>query len=397
MIKGSAVGTPSDTFLDARRRRSTFKATRSRRGASKCGRFQPNTASSNPPGGGALAGLESPPTERRPKRSVSQQPFANFLRPDPRAGRRQKEVRRSPLAARRPETVELSVKFRNGILSGLLALLLVFSVFTAPLTSRAQTSGGEGSVAPGRKAEFVPGSVLVRFRTGSEMLSAASGARRAHTSLPSEDGREIAAQVEDFAGGEIVEGLRLVHVAPEETLDAVKALSARADVLYAEPDYIWHKAATPNESSSGLYGDQWGLKNTGQVGFNDFTGQQGAGLVGADIKAEQAWDLTTGSKNVVVAVIDEGIDINHPDLQSNIWTNPFEIAGNGVDDDGDGFADDVHGWDFVHNDSTVFDDTAGVYPPPQNFSGGWVGPSPHRARTLSAPANNVNGGVGVKV
>ena len=58
------------------------------------------------------------------------------------------------------------MKFRNGILSGLLALLLVFSPFTAPLTSRAQTSSGQGAVAPGRKAEFVPGNVLVRFRTG---------------------------------------------------------------------------------------------------------------------------------------------------------------------------------------------------------------------------------------
>ena len=121
------------------------------------------------------------------------------------------------------------MKFRKGILSGLLALLLVFSAFTAPLTSRAQTSNGLSAVAPARKAEFVPGNVLVRFRPGSEMLSAARGARRAHAALPTEDGREIAAQVEDFAGGEIVEGLRLVEVAPEETLDAVKALSARAD------------------------------------------------------------------------------------------------------------------------------------------------------------------------
>ena len=132
-------------------------------------------------------------------------------------------------------------------MSGLLSLLLVFSAFTAPLTSRAQTSSGQGAVVPARKAEFVPGNVLVRFRTDSKLLSAASGAEAARTSLLSDDGREINAQVKDFAGGEIVEGLRLAQVAPEETLDAVKALGARSDVLYAEPDYIWHKEVAPND------------------------------------------------------------------------------------------------------------------------------------------------------
>ncbi len=276
-----------------------------------------------------------------------------------------------------------------------LSILLAFIAF--PYTSaRMQGASDDGTFNPqtkgGAPAEFVPGEALVRFRSGAQ----ATRARLAHLNVRSSLGDEIPVTVEDVEGFEIVKDLRLAHVAPADTLKAIAALNERSDVLYAEPNYILHKeqaTQTPNDAS---YGDLWGLKNTGQTGNNDVTGQLAPGIPGADIKAEQAWgNFTTGSRNVVVAVIDEGIDISHPDLQANIWTNPGEVPNDGVDNDGDGFVDDVHGWDFAHNDKTIFDNTSGVYPAPTSYTGDTDDHGTHVSGTIGAVGNNGQGVVGV--
>ncbi len=96
------------------------------------------------------------------------------------------------------------------------------------------------------------------------------------------------------------------------------------------------KSFTPNDP---LFSDQWHLRNTGQLN----------GRSGADAKLTSAWDITLGSSNIVIAIIDDGVQMNHPDLAANIFINPGEIAGNGTDDDHNGFIDDVNGWDFYGN------------------------------------------------
>ncbi len=121
-------------------------------------------------------------------------------------------------------------------------------------------------------------------------------------------------------------------------------------VEFVQPDY---KLAVYNESLSDepfdpYFSYQWGLSNKGQtIGM--------PGIPGMDIDAVRAWKFTKGDPNVVVGVLDSGIDINHPDIKNNIYVNKGEIPENGIDDDSNGFIDDVNGWDFYNNDKTVYD------------------------------------------
>jgi subtilisin family serine protease len=114
-------------------------------------------------------------------------------------------------------------------------------------------------------------------------------------------------------------------------------------------------ALLPNEAtlSSPRFSDQWYLQNTGQTLSSSPAGPD-SGTPGADVNAVNAWNITTGSKNVVIAVFDTGVDLGHPDLAANIWTNPADPP-NGRDDDSDGFVDDVHGWNFLDNNNNVQD------------------------------------------
>ena len=125
---------------------------------------------------------------------------------------------------------------------------------------------------------------------------------------------------------------------------ALAAYGSDPSVRFAEPDYVLTHQATSNDPDF-TSGALWGMEGDASSPAN----ANGTG-------AAEAWGAGyTGSSSVVVGVIDEGIQITHPELAANIWVNPGEIAGNGIDDDGNGYIDDVNGWDFFNNDNTVFD------------------------------------------
>jgi thermitase len=133
----------------------------------------------------------------------------------------------------------------------------------------------------------------------------------------------------------------VVRFADGTDLEAARiALAASADVETVEFDGQGEGGSViPNDPS---FATQWHLRNLSTPG--------------ADIHATDGWSWTTGTSAVIVGILDSGGDWDHPDLASRIWSNPGEIPGNGVDDDGNGYVDDVRGWDFVNNDNNPMDD-----------------------------------------
>ena len=149
--------------------------------------------------------------------------------------------------------------------------------------------------------------------------------------------------------------------------EVIEELEGNTKVERVESDLLLHANLGPNDPQ---YPNMWGLNNTGQTG----------GTVDADIDAPEAWDIGTGSSDPVVAIVDTGIDINHPDLAANIWTNPGGIPNDGKDNDGNGFIDDINGWNFYDKAAWVF------------FSADEDNHATHVAGTIAADGNN---GVGV--
>jgi len=176
----------------------------------------------------------------------------------------------------------------------------------------------------GREAQYVPGEVLVKFKDGT----LAEDASNLHATLKTSKKREL-------------HKLKLHRLKLPKQMsveDAVKKYEQDPNVEYAEPNYIVHALATnPNDPS---FNQLWGLNNIDDT----------------DIDAPEAWDITTGSENIVIAVVDTGLAYNHPDFADNIWTNNAELNGTAlVDDDNNGYVDDFYGWDFIDGDGLPLD------------------------------------------
>lgn len=226
---------------------------------------------------------------------------------------------------------------RSSVRQGSAALLLMVTVAacaTEPVGTMPETavSASVAQVAARVDAapEFVPGEMLVRFRDGATVMSRGAAMRAARATTH----EKIVTPAMLRRGDR--EGVHLMRTSMD-VRGAIEALRGNADVEYAEPNWIYHHEVVSNDTYV-TNGSLWGMN----AGF-------GSAAVTAWANGRQ------DCSNVYVGIIDEGYMTSHEDIAANVGTNPGEVAGNGRDDDNNGYVDDVYGWDFDGNNNSVFD------------------------------------------
>ncbi len=255
------------------------------------------------------------------------------------------------------------------------------SPFSTKALSLLAATSTDAAKLEGNIGDHVPGEILVRTRPGGFSLQGQS-------SIAQDFGATILDEFDTNSGGlfKSDEGqfLHLKLPVGVTTEEAMAALAQDDRVAFAAPNNVYplpdaidepggfspSEAGTPND----LHKDLYGLNNTGQTG----------GTADKDIDAPEAWAVHTGRNQAeggpIIAIIDTGIDYNHPDLAANLWTNPGEIAGDGIDNDGNGVIDDVHGYNASDDNGNPMDTQ---------------GHGSHVAGTVGAVGNNGEGVVGV--
>jgi subtilisin family serine protease len=247
------------------------------------------------------------------------------------------------------------------------------------------STGGNGTAkgAAPFAARFAPaattGEVLVQFRQGLGKQGIANRVLARGSRVLSNFSSRTAAKLNDVVLAQVPAGLTVE--------EAVQAFEALPDVELAQPNYIYKPSApyVPNDTHFAL---MWGLNNTAQAPLVGTL----AARADSDIDWPEAWERINASavfgSDVVVAVIDTGVDYTHPDLDGVIWTNPGEIPNNNIDDDLNGFIDDIHGYDFFGNGTTPDPD-----PMDEPAQGGDHGT--HVSGTIASEINNNEGTTGI--
>ena len=259
---------------------------------------------------------------------------------------------------------------RSGAFSTLFILILLFSTFVL-----ASPSGGKkGS----EQYKYLPGSLVVKLKAQPVgLMKGKQGIEAALTNLQMKYGIQSVnkayetAKLKKRIGIEELERVFIMKVSAPTDLEVLaRKLEQDPTVEYAEPQYIIPINKVPN--------DQY------------YNGPQYQQYQFSLVKADSAWGVAIGDSSVVIGMIDTGVDLDHPDLAASIWTNTKEIPGNGIDDDGNGYIDDVRGWDFVTGITSVYpgEDGSVTDNNPMDFNG-------HGTHTAGIAGATTNNGIGI--
>lgn len=196
------------------------------------------------------------------------------------------------------------------------------------------------NISESANAQFVPNELIVKFKQGTPLKSKVALLQEYEAKVV--EIIAIPSTLKSGGGQEIY-----LYNIKGSVLEAVDKLKEIPEVEYAEPNYIYTTQVTSNDPYF-TNGTLWGMEGDASTPANQYGSQ-----------AAEAWAANhTGSSTVYVGIIDEGYMYTHADLAANAGKNPGEIAGNGIDDDGNGYKDDVYGWDFNGNNNTIYDGTS---------------------------------------